>query len=407
MYLPWKLVVLIIKDLALALLEEGRISDVCDLLLVSRGARRVLEPLIYEEIHTDGNYLLLRDDQKATDARSPLLCRAILSRPELGAFVKVFSLEESEVSWSDAESVSSSEEPLLGPGELDAARSFVENKFSPIEFKKQWLEKITDMDEAAMQGLVLCQLPYLVSLTLKVHSGMFGHIGTFLRLPCLERLSFIVDMGNWKPWNNPFEQPEDILEHILSGTRKVKELVFEDNRNVYNSVTFNASKLKRILDQYVSQTVEDLSIVLTMNDERDWRLPQEFTRLSGVFGSMTHFTKLKRLSIQLELLLGRPSSNLYHLKDVLPDQLQHLTCFSIYPYDGADEERIWDSENYIPQFRMLANVARESGKFPLLSRVYMDRYRKDDFNKYSGHQPSSGEFTDDVLANSRVTFSWY
>ncbi|KAF7595926.1 hypothetical protein BBP40_004072 [Aspergillus hancockii] len=412
--LPLEILLLVFEHLTRVLLDQGRIREVGNLMLVSKGIQRWIEPRLYREIYTDGHYIDDgRGDRKAEDSQSPLLCRTMLNRPELRPHVKRISFEQSEVGCDDMDCASSagsqeSSESPFKPEEIGAAKLLMENCFRTDEAKSYWLPRLKNAEEAAMQGLLLCQLPNLVSLTLNVHSGMFGHIGTFLRLPYLEELSFIVDMGNWKSWyDNSLEEPEDVLESILSGAGNVKKLKFEHYANVYAPVEFNAARLKQILNQHVAETVESLAIVLSLHDQKDWRMPQECTRITGVLGSMVHFTKLKKLSIQLELLLGEPSANPEHLEDVLPNQLQRLTCLSLHSYDGDDEARIWDWDDCITEFQKLATAARCVSRFPELSQVDVDMYRKDDFTKYSGYQDSSGTFDEEGLVDSRIDFSWY
>ncbi|KAB8076244.1 hypothetical protein BDV29DRAFT_154872 [Aspergillus leporis] len=218
---------------------------------------------------------------------------------------------------------------------------------------------------------------------------MFGHTGTFLRLPCLEELSFIVDMGGWGSWPiNLSEEPEDILDTILAGTKRIKKLVFEYYRNVCFLIIFDAIKLKKILDTICCEDGRrSLFIVLSLHDQKDWRMPQEYTQISGVFGSMTHFTKLEALSIQLALPLGEPLASQYRPEDVLPKQLEQPTCLSLHSYDGNDEAQIWDWDDHTALFQALARAALDSSRFPLLSEEEMDRNRKDDFGNTAGINP--------------------
>ncbi|KAB8078115.1 hypothetical protein BDV29DRAFT_166921 [Aspergillus leporis] len=419
--LPWEILFLVFENLAANLLEQDHIKDLRNLLFVSKIVQKRVEPFLYEEFHLEGDYdgPPGSEPRKAMDSTSPLLCRTILTRPELGGYVKKISMEQSQVTPLDLQcwdyGYDSSEEepePPFRPAELDAARAFMEGKFRPDKAKDHWLQTIKDPNEvgqAAMQGLLLCHLPNLASLTLTLHSGMFGHIGTFLQLPYLEELSLTIDMGDENDWSkDSLEEPEDILESILSGTQKIKKLVFDHYRNVCAPIIFDGANLKRILDHHVAETVEELSITLSLSDRKDWRMPQEYARHTGVFGSMTHFTKLQTLSIQLELLLGEPWANPHHLKDVLPNQLQSLTCFSLHSYSRHDDDgRIWDWESCFPEFQFLANAAQDGLAFPSLDQVDLVAYRNDDFNKYSGYHDSSGTFKEEGLADSRIAFSWY
>ncbi|PGH09691.1 hypothetical protein AJ80_07642 [Polytolypa hystricis UAMH7299] len=57
-----------------------------------------------------------------------------------------------------------------------------------------------------------------------------------------------------------------------------------------------------------------------MQPPYDWRQPGE---RSGSFGPMHDFKRLTSLYTLLDVLLGHPEdSNRYHLKDVIPQQLQ-------------------------------------------------------------------------------------
>ncbi|KAE8388191.1 hypothetical protein BDV23DRAFT_185677 [Aspergillus alliaceus] len=394
--LPWVILLLVFEDLAADLRKQKLIKDLRNLLFVSRNTRERVEPFLYEEFHLEGDYdgPPGSDPRNAVDSTSPLLCRTLLTRPELGKYVKNISMEQSQVTPMDLKywdyEYCSSEEELespFRPAELDAARAFLETNFRPDEAKDHWLQAIkdpNDVGQAAMQA-------------------------TFLQLPYLEELSLTIDMGYEGNWNeDSLEDPEDILESILSGTQKIKKLVFDHYRNVCAPTIFDGNNLKRILDHHVSETVEDLSITLSLSDPKDWRFPQEYARHTGVFGSMTHFTELRTLSIQLELLLGEPWANPRHLKDVLPNQLQSLTCFSLHSYSRHDDDgRIWKRESCVPEFQLLANAAHDEFTFPSLYEVDLVVYRNDDFNKYSGVTDSSGTFKEEGLADSRIAFSWY
>ncbi|KAF7590207.1 hypothetical protein BBP40_003138 [Aspergillus hancockii] len=182
--IPLEILLLMFEDLSCDLLEQKRIWDFGNLVLASKGSKNFVEPFLYREIHTDGDYINSGgDDQKARDTKS------------LSPYYSVSSTGSVEP-----------EEPAFRP-DIDVANVLTESKLGTVE-AKNWLLKFKNVEEATSR------------LGISVH---------FCGLSCLEELSFIVDVGNRSSWDeDAVEEPENILESILSRAGNIKRLVLED-----------------------------------------------------------------------------------------------------------------------------------------------------------------------------------
>ncbi|KAL2835157.1 hypothetical protein BDW59DRAFT_4462 [Aspergillus cavernicola] len=417
-HFPLEILSLIFSSVVHDLVNEDNVRGAYRLQLVSRAVRTVVEPLLYRTI------------EQPSDSRVRLLLRAVMSRPALAGWIREISLEEGESIEGDIESeedeveeerdenedAGSKPEPRpqsKPPGKnsksetVDAAVEVLKSKFSAHgerirSCENDWISQLTKPSIAAMKWAFLLQLSNLTSLTLSTRTGEFGQKATLLRLPRLEELSFTIEVGSEGLWRGDIE-PEEVLESIISSTDRLKSLTFEAiNGSTYCPVIHDAPELKRILDEHAAQTLEYLSIVLGMNDEKDWRMEQECTEIEGSFGSVKDFVKLKELSIQLEVLLGDPSDGL-QLKDALPLQLRDFTGLALPDYHGEeDSDRIWEEGDYIPQFEELARAAEDGRRFTSLQSVNMYLSRKDSFNSARG-----GHYEGGILGQSRINFGWF
>jgi hypothetical protein len=253
----------------------------------------------------------------------------------------------------------------------------------------------------AIQWALLVQLSNLTSLRLEINRGKLAQMAILLRLPRLENLDFIIAVGGEGYWSGDVSS-EETLESIISSTNQLKSLRFENiDGSCYSPKQHDAEELREILDRH-AETLEDLDIVCGMDDEGDWRMPQECVDIVGCFGSMKHFTQLTSLSVQLEVLLGRPAENQHRLKDVLPPNLCELTLLNLADYHGHEHDRVWEDEHCIPHFEELARAAEDDQSFTSLQSVRMHLTRKDEFNP-----ARSGEYEESVLAQSRIDFSWF
>jgi hypothetical protein len=230
-------------------------------------------------------------------------------------------------------------------------------------------------------------------------------MGMFLRLSFLEELDFTVAaLADYTEYaTNDAIPPEEILESIISSTKRLKSLTYEDGSGSCSfPVRHDASRLKDILDEHAADTLVYLSIVLCNNDEKYWRMEQEFSDIDGYFGSMTNYTKLTELTIQFEVLLGRPENDL-RLKDVPPPQLESFTGFSLPDYHGQeDTDRIWAEKDYLQQFQELAEVAEDGKTFASLDSANVYVSREDSFSSYR-----TGLYEDGILGWSRIVFGWH
>ncbi|KAL4887088.1 hypothetical protein BJY04DRAFT_177245 [Aspergillus karnatakaensis] len=228
-------------------------------------------------------------------------------------------------------------------------------------------------------------------------------MGVFLHLPLLEDLDLKITVLTNE--TNYFQyaaiSTEELLESIISSTKRLMSLTYEDGSGSSSfPVRHDAPRLKDILDNH-AHTLRNLSIVLTNNDTKDWRMEQEFSDIEGYFGTMTNFTELRSLSIQLEVLLGRPEAD-SHLKDVLPRKLYSFTGLALPDYHGVEDcDRLWEEKDCQRQFEELAEVAEDGNTFGSLKSVYMEVGRKDFFNSLRG-----GIYEDGILGRSRIIFGW-
>ncbi|KAL6234643.1 hypothetical protein BDW75DRAFT_211917 [Aspergillus navahoensis] len=392
------------------IVEKGR-QEAFKLRLVSKAVRGILDPLLYRKLRCP------------SDRAVKILCHTMIAQPGLGARAEQIDVDEKEEEEEDDdadEDDSDLEIRRLARKEREviiAAAETIKHTFQsdPTSRYSRALEKndlnwLTRSTDKTRKWILLFQLSNLKSLTLKTHTDKFTNMALFLRLPCLEELEFAVlasgpdgpacAVDNYAP-------PEEILATIISSTSQLKSLKFEDmSGTVYQPVQHDAPKLKRILEQHAAATLTYLSICLTNNDEKDWRMEQEFSYIKGYFGSMEKFTRLQGLVMQLEVLLGRPSDGL-RLRDVLPAQLQYFTGLNLPDYHGAeDTDRLWEEENYLWQFQDLAEATMDRRQFASLESVKMHLNRKDYFG-ITFDWPHKGQYNDGIIpAGSRIYFGW-
>jgi hypothetical protein len=417
---------------------------VFEMRLVSKIARDVIDPMVFREI------------KEPSDRAVEVLCEMMVQRPELAKKVEVFEFEESEESASEEEESEEEEDedddsdydsdpdsevqreralpPAKKPKPLVVAAEDLSRKFHADatgtyaraleETNLTWL---ATLNRKSRPWILLFQLANLSSLTLTVRTDTFANFALFLRLPRLERLEFsVLATGPNVGSQENYAPPEEMLEAIISSTDRLRHLEFEDGSgDVFSPVRHNVTKVKRVLERAgCAERLEYLSVIFSNNHERDWREEQEFSYMTGYFGSLRHFTKLSGLAMQIDALLGKPGENPHlMLRDVLPEQLDHFTGISMQDYSQPDEaETLWDEPHLIPQLRDLALAARESDesaavgdgggkrlRFPELTSVKMHRHRKDHF--YTDREAQmKGSYADDdptgILADSRIYFGW-
>ncbi|KAL5361197.1 hypothetical protein BJX96DRAFT_185186 [Aspergillus floccosus] len=403
--------------------DPRRPQEAFKLRLISKSIQEILDPALYRKI------------RPPSDHGVHILCRTIIPRPQLATRVEEIHLEEGEDSESeseeeedtDADSDSGSdcsedsdskiqrarrrEKSILLAGVADRLKGkFTSDPSYTLALQKNDLSWLARSTRKTRKWLLLFQLSNLKSLKLKTHTDTFANMALFLRLPRLEELDFAVlaPGPDSSPCHN-YAPPEEILESLIRHTDQLKTLRFEDmSGTVFFPVQHDAPKLKRILEQYAANTLTYLSICLCNNDEKDWREEQEFSDIRGHFGSMKKFTRLKGLVMQLEVLLGRPNENGgLRLRNVLPSQLEYFTGLNLPDYHGTeDADRIWDEEQYLPQFEDLAEAVMRDGRaFPSLKSVKMHLHRKDHF--YSDRECIMKEqYSDGVLGDSGIYFGF-
>ncbi|GIC93177.1 uncharacterized protein Aud_009659 [Aspergillus udagawae] len=428
-HLPLEIHTQIFNYLLDDLYDSERPQEAFKLRLISKSIRGILDPVLYRKI------------KSPSDNGVHILCRTIIPRPQLAARVEEIHLEEDEgsatdeeeeedeeeVENTDADSDSGSDSSEYSDSKVQQARKTEESKLlagaadhlkgkftsdpsHSLACKTNDLSWLARSTRKTRQWLLLFQLSNLKSLTLKTHSDTFTNMALFLRLPRLEELDFaVLAPGPDGPSCHNYAPPEEILESIIRHTDQLKSLKFEDmSGTVFFPVEHDAPKLKRILEQHAGDTLTHLSICLCNNDEKDWRQEQEFSDIRGHFGSMKKFRRLKGLVMQLEVLLGKPNENGgLTLKSVLPSQLEYFTGLNLPDYHGAeDSDRIWNEEQYIPQFEDLAEAVMRDGRaFPSLESVKMHLDRKDYFSSH-GECLMKGQYNDGVLGDSRIYFGF-
>ncbi|KAL4981708.1 hypothetical protein BDW68DRAFT_196157 [Aspergillus falconensis] len=398
------------------LVEKGR-QEAFKLRLVSKTVRGILDSWLYRKLWCP------------PDRAVEILCHTMIAQPGLGAWAEQIYVEEDQGGEHSEEEEEDDEDEAEDDPDLEirqlarkrreviiAAAETIKRTFQsdPSSRYSQALEKndlnwLTRSTVKTRKWILLFQLSKLKSLTLKTHTDKFTNMALFLRLPCLEELDFaVLAPGHDGPAHaaDNYAPPEDILGTIISSTSQLKSLKFEDmSGTAYQPVQHDAPRLKRILEQHAAATLTYLSICLTNNDEKDWRMEQEFSHIKGYFGSMEKFTRLQGLVMQLEVLLGRPSDGL-RLRDVLPAQLQYFTGLNLPDYHGTeDTDRLWKEEDYLQQFQNLAGAAMDGRHFASLKSVKMHLDRKDHFND-TFDWPRKGQYDDGILADSRIYFGW-
>ncbi|KAL4749740.1 hypothetical protein BDW72DRAFT_213890 [Aspergillus terricola var. indicus] len=417
---------------------DGR-QQAFKLRLVSKTIRTIIDPLL--------DRILGSPSDRAVE----ILCHKMIAQPGLGARVEQICLEEDEGAENSEEEIEEDEEDddededdddededenedgldsdadpeaeIRRMAERDremiiAAAETIKRTFESDPTSKysralakndlNWLTRST---LKTRKWILLFQLSNLRSLALTARTDKFTNMALFLRLSCLEELDFAVlapgqDSPAYAAIN--YVPPDEILETLLSSTNRLRSLKFEDmSGTAFRSVQHDAPKLKRILEQHAAATLTYLSICLTNNDEKDWRMEQEFSRIKGYFGSMKNFTRLKGLIMQLEVLLGMPSDGLL-LKDVLPAQLRFFTGLNLpNSYGMNDSDRHWNEDDFMPQFHDLAEAAMDGQHLVYLKSVKMHLSRKNYFGA-TFDWPKKGRYddNDELLANSRIYFGW-
>ncbi|KAL2832796.1 hypothetical protein BJY01DRAFT_98259 [Aspergillus pseudoustus] len=427
-YFPVEILSIIFENVTHDLLAEKRFHDAHRLLLVSTSVQTMVEPILYRSIKDD-------------DPRVEPIFWAVVGRPRLAQLVKRFDLideytdrdyvdleeeermeeedgedeqgEEEEERKENANSKSDGSHPCsrsegdAKSRQLDAAVAILKSKFQTCgdsirSWEDHWTQRLMKLRPDAIQWALLVQLSNLTSLTLEVKRGKLAQMAILLHLPRLETLDFTIAVGGEGKWSGDVSS-ENILESIISSTNRLKSLRFENiSGSCYSPEQHDAEELKEIIDRH-AETLESLDIVCGMDDEKDWRMEQECTDIVGSFGSMKHFTRLSNLTLQLEVLLGKPADNEHRLKDVLPPNLYGLTLLNLPDYHGQeDSDRIWEDEDFIPHFEELARAAEDSQNFASLQSVRMHLTRKDEFNPHR-----SGNYEESILAESRIDFGWF
>ncbi|PKX99250.1 uncharacterized protein P174DRAFT_509267 [Aspergillus novofumigatus IBT 16806] len=437
-HLPLEIHTQIFNILLEDLYDPEHPQEAFKLRLISKSIQGILDPVLYRKIKTP------------SDNGVRILCRTIIPRPQLAAQVEEIHLEEGEWSESDEEEEDEEEEDEEEEDEeeedeeeedeeeeentdaesdsgsdlkvqrarmrqesklLAGAADHLKDRFTSdpsrsVALKKNNLSWLTRSTHKTRKWLLLFQLSNLKSLTLETHTDTFTNMALFLRLPRLEELDFAVLAHSVdRPPCLNYAPPEEILESIIRHTDRLKSLRFEDmSGTVCFPVQHDAPKLKRILEKYVAETLTYLSICLCNNDEKDWREDQEFSYITGHFGSMKKFTRLKGLIMQLEVLLGKTNDNDgLRLKDVLPSQLEYFTGLNL---PGYEADSIWDEEHYILQFKDLAEAVMRDGRvFPSLESVKMHLHRKDYFST-DKECIMKEQYNDGVLGDSRIYFGF-
>ncbi|KAL4982458.1 hypothetical protein BDW68DRAFT_195336 [Aspergillus falconensis] len=430
-YLPLEILTQIFQDLLDELLDDAdgghdRCKNAFQLRLVSKFVRNMADKMLYKRIISP------------SDRKVDILARTMVARPEVAATVEEIELEEdehancNEEDWTDDEGEESEEDSDTDSNSDSEARPAPEKKKKPKplaiaaeDIKRRFtaepksyshaleannLDWLALSNQKTRNWILLLQLSNLTSLTLRTHTPTFTNMALFLRLPRLEHLEFaVLAPGPDQSCGHDYVPPEETLASLISSTSRLKSLTFEDmSGDVCFPVRHDARKVKRVLDKQAAQTLTYLSVILSNDHGRDWRMEQEFSYIDGFFGSMKHFTKLEGLVVQLEALLGRPGEggSGLNLRDVLPPQLRYLTAVNIPDYHGREEsDCAWEEKDYLPQFHELAEAAKNEDHFTALESVKMHLRRKDWFNFY-GDAVSEGIYEDGILEDSRIYFGW-
>ncbi|CEL05361.1 hypothetical protein ASPCAL06479 [Aspergillus calidoustus] len=423
-HFPVEILSIIFKQVAHGLTSKKQFQDAHRLRLVSTTVQAIVEPILYRSVDTED------------DGRVEQVFWSMMRQPRLARLVKRVDLTDECTERNHIDSEDEEEEDEgCGKGEegkerqgrpesnsdesqrlsqsdddsksrhLSAAVEIFKSKFQAHgerirSLESHWVRKLLKSRLDAIQWALLVQLSNLTSLRLKINRGKLAQMAILLHLPRLENFDFTVAVGGEGVWSGEVSS-EGILESIISSTNRLKSLRFENiDGSCYSPKQHDAEELKEILDRH-AETLENLDIVCGMDDEGDWRMPQECVDINGCFGSMKHFTQLANLSIQLELLLGRPAGNQHRLKDVLPPNLCQLTLLTLADYYGDEHDMVWKNEHYVPHLEELARAAEDDQSFTSLDEVRMHLTRKDRFNPYR-----AGKYEEGVLGQSRINFRW-
>lgn len=436
LHLPLEILGLIFESLVHDVQRRFRtaktdVQNVYGLLLVSATVRALVEPMLYRKILRPSN------------RRLRVLCCTMIKRPEVAAMVKEAHLEEGEPDWRDDFGAGEDEEDLLDEElnsldssdssqssnedenevsldedqdllvdldfeSLDAAAELVKSRFQTngerirARLEPDCLDRIEISNAHAMKWALLLQLTNLTTLTLKARSSEFASMAMLLHLPNLEELNFSIDIPRGSYWDEEFVPADEILESIISSTNRLKSLQWDDiSGSSAFPVRHDAPKLKQILERHAAPTLEYLSVQCGMEDELGIRSEHHCVEIQECLGSMQNFTELKVLSVQWEVLLGRPGEG-PRLKDVLPPQLEKLYCDTKTDYYGCGiTDRVWNDDECLAEFEDLALAEPDDPRLASLNSVGLCMATRCNFTG-SG----APNFDIGILGKSRIKFGW-
>ncbi|CEL08549.1 hypothetical protein ASPCAL11698 [Aspergillus calidoustus] len=399
--LPLELIIMILKVAIIELFRQRDVPDPLDcdysescsrkqeivneafsLLRICRSVRATLEPVLYRSIREPPMHKRLGGYRSYT-LWIQLLCRTMITRPSLAAQVHAITINsysfQRELGETEGNDEDFSWHDLLAAETERLERKFRASEEYAVALEKNNLDALKRPSVFAWKWVLLFQLTNLKALSMNHGTPAPANMLILVRLPLLEKLALRVEESYQRSCFNvqlspavsrvaaPVPvQPLDILESVLSSTRCLKSLKFWHVVGCSaEPIQQDAARLKRILDPH-AHTLQYLNIRVSNSLNDDDEYPGHYSNVKGSLGCLQHFTKLNRLVIQLELLLGKPRDNI-RLRDVLSSQLRSFVCFNLNNERG---KRLWKGRNYVPQFQEIAEDAAD-GRFPQLTSVEM------------------------------------
>jgi hypothetical protein len=265
-----------------------------------------------------------------------------------------------------------------------------------VALEKNNLDALKRSSVFAWKWVLLFQFTNLKALSMVHATPAPANMLMLIRLPRLEKLDLRVQLFYERSCFNvglspaisrdaaPVPvQPLGILKSVLSSTRCLKSLTFWHLVGCSGEpIQQDAARLKRILVPH-AHTLQYLNIRVSNSWNDDDEFPDHYSIIKGSLGCLQHFTKLNRLVIQLESLLGDPRDN-FRLRNVLPSQLQSFVGSNLNDEMG---QRLWKGKDYVPHFQEIAHDVAD-GRFPQLKSVEMcldkDQIRHDDPGELRG-----------------------
>ncbi|PGG98980.1 hypothetical protein AJ80_09435 [Polytolypa hystricis UAMH7299] len=335
-----------------------------DLCLVCRYFRLLFQPVLFREISfVDWTPILTAP--VINRYRIHLLFRTILNNPVLGSYVEKIGIGEhlelfdyGKGSILRRYQIPDDNFDWLNASELEKAcmelRSVLENR-AP-QMLDYWIDELKKGSVDILTALLLSRLKNLKTLKVILDLGRLPRLIPLMHLPSVQEISITRRslVGNALKSDfihDEFRHDGKLVDILLRAAPNIRnfELFSLHRRSEFSVPYFNPTELGRALRHHDHSRIEELSIKFYLPAEN----MVEVTERLAPIDCFKQWTGLKRLKIQLEILLGMPSTSL-RLSEVLPPKLEELQIFCNALPMVRHVEPIWSELECLGQIRELA-----------------------------------------------------